>query len=638
MSKIIGIDLGTTNSVVAVMEGGEPVVIANQEGGRTTPSVVAFAKNNERLAGQVAKRQAVTNAENTVYSIKRFMGRRYDEVNEEMKMVPYKVTRSTNGDARVEISGKEYSPPEISAMILQKLKSAAEDYLGQKVEKAVITVPAYFNDAQRQATKDAGRIAGLEVLRIINEPTAAALAYGLDKKKDETIAVYDFGGGTFDISILEVGEGVVEVKATNGDTHLGGDNLDQRIIDWIIDEFKKDQGIDLSKDKMALQRLKEAAEKGKMELSTVQETEITLPFITADATGPKHLNLKLTRAKFESLVDDILQRSISPCKQALSDAGVKPSDIDEVVLVGGTTRIPKVQQIVRELFGKEPHKGVNPDEVVAVGAAVQAGVLGGEVKDVLLLDVTPLSLGIETLGGVFTKLIERNTTIPTRKSEIFSTAADNQTSVEIHVLQGERPMARDNRTLGKFHLVGIPPAPRGVPQIEVTFDIDANGIVNVSAKDLGTGKEQKITITSSSGLSKDDINKMVKEAEAHSDEDKRKREEIEARNRADSLVYQTEKMLNEHRSKLSDSDAKAVEAAVADCKKALESADVAAINRAADALTQASHKVAEAMYRSGAQAGPSGGGTTNGSGAKAGEKTDDVIDAEYVDTEEKKKE
>jgi molecular chaperone DnaK len=620
------------------MEGGEPVVIANQEGGRTTPSVVAFAKNNERLVGQVAKRQAVTNAENTVYSIKRFMGRRYDEVNEEMKMVPYKVTRSTNGDARVEISGKEYSPPEISAMILQKLKSAAEDYLGQKVEKAVITVPAYFNDAQRQATKDAGRIAGLEVLRIINEPTAAALAYGLDKKKDETIAVYDFGGGTFDISILEVGEGVVEVKATNGDTHLGGDNLDQRIIDWIIDEFKKDQGIDLSKDKMALQRLKEAAEKAKMELSTVQETEITLPFITADATGPKHLNLKLTRAKFESLVDDILQRSMGPCKQALSDAGVKPSDIDEVVLVGGTTRIPKVQQIVRELFGKEPHKGVNPDEVVAVGAAVQAGVLGGEVKDVLLLDVTPLSLGIETLGGVFTKLIERNTTIPTRKSEIFSTAADNQTSVEIHVLQGERPMARDNRTLGKFHLVGIPPAPRGVPQIEVTFDIDANGIVNVSAKDLGTGKEQKITITSSSGLSKDDINKMVKEAEAHSDEDKRKREEIEARNRADSLVYQTEKMLNEHRSKLSDSDAKAVEAAMADCKKALESGDVAAINRAADALTQASHKVAEAMYRSGAQAGPSGSGTTNGSGAKAGEKTDDVIDAEYVDTEEKKKE
>jgi molecular chaperone DnaK len=635
MSKIIGIDLGTTNSVVAVMEGGEPVVIANQEGGRTTPSVVAFTKGGERLVGQVAKRQAVTNAENTVYSIKRFMGRRYDEVTEEMKMVPYKVTRTGNNDARVEIMGKEYSPPEISAMILQKLKSAAEDYLGQKVDKAVITVPAYFNDSQRQATKDAGRIAGLEVLRIINEPTAAALAYGLDKKKDETIAVYDFGGGTFDISILEVGEGVVEVKSTNGDTHLGGDNLDQRIIDWIIDEFKKDQGIDLSKDKMALQRLKEAAEKAKMELSTVQETEITLPFITADATGPKHLNLKLTRAKFEALVDDILQRSIGPCKQALSDAGVKPSDIDEVVLVGGTTRIPKVQQIVRELFGKEPHKGVNPDEVVAVGAAVQAGVLGGEVKDVLLLDVTPLSLGIETLGGVFTKLIERNTTIPTRKSEIFSTAADNQNSVEIHVLQGERPMARDNRTLGKFHLVGIPPAPRGVPQIEVTFDIDANGIVNVSAKDLGTGREQKITITSSSGLSKDDINQMVKEAESHADEDKRKREEIEARNRADSLVYQTEKLLRENREKLSDSDVKAVEAAIADCKKALEGGDVAQINRAADALTQASHKVAEAMYKAGPQAGGQAGGSAQG--GKSGEKTDDVIDAEYVDADDKKK-
>ena len=638
MSKIIGIDLGTTNSVVAVMEGGEPVVIANQEGGRTTPSVVAFTKGGERLAGQVAKRQAVTNAENTVYSIKRFMGRRYDEVNEEMKMVPYKVTRSSNNDARVEIMGKEYSPPEISAMILQKLKSAAEDYLGQKVDKAVITVPAYFNDAQRQATKDAGRIAGLEVLRIINEPTAAALAYGLDKKKDETIAVYDFGGGTFDISILEVGEGVVEVKSTNGDTHLGGDNLDQRIIDWIIDEFKKDQGIDLSKDKMALQRLKEAAEKAKMELSTVQETEITLPFITADATGPKHMNLKLTRSKFEALVDDILQRTIGPCKQALQDAGVKPSDIDEVVLVGGSTRIPKVQQIVRELFGKEPHKGVNPDEVVAVGAAVQAGVLGGEVKDVLLLDVTPLSLGIETLGGVFTKLIERNTTIPTRKSEIFSTAADNQNSVEIHVLQGERPMARDNRTLGKFHLVGIPPAPRGVPQIEVTFDIDANGIVNVSAKDLGTGKEQKITITSSSGLTKDDINKMVKEAESHADEDKRKREEIEARNRADSLVYQTEKLVRENREKLSDSDVKSVEAAIADCKKALEGGDVSQINQAADALTQASHKVAEAMYKAGGpQAGGQAGGSAQGGpGTKSGEK-DDVIDAEYVDADDKKK-
>ncbi len=629
--------MGTTNSVVAVMEGGEPVVIANQEGGRTTPSVVAFTRSSERLVGQVAKRQAVTNAENTIYSIKRFMGRRYDEVNEEMKMVAYKVTRISNGDARVEINGKEFSPPEISAMILQKLKSAAEDYLGQKVDKAVITVPAYFNDSQRQATKDAGRIAGLEVLRIINEPTAAALAYGLDKKKDETIAVYDFGGGTFDISILEVGEGVVEVKATNGDTHLGGDNIDQRIIDWIIDEFRKDQGIDLSKDKMALQRLREAAEKAKMELSTVQETEITLPFITADATGPKHLSLKLTRAKFESLVDDILQRSIGPCKQALSDAQVKPSDIDEVVLVGGSTRIPKVQQIVRDLFGKEPHKGVNPDEVVAVGAAVQAGVLGGEVKDVLLLDVTPLSLGIETLGGVFTKLIERNTTIPTRKSEIFSTAADNQTSVEIHVLQGERPMARDNRTLGKFHLVGIPPAPRGIPQVEVTFDIDANGIVNVSAKDLGTGKEQKITITSTSGLSKDDITKMVKEAESHEDEDKRKREEIEARNRADSLVYQTEKMLKENRDKLSDSDAKAVEAAIGECKKALEGSDINAINRAADTLTQASHKVAEAMYKSGAQAGGHADAGSAGGNAKPGEKSDDVIDAEYVDADDKKK-
>src|SRR5256712_821722 len=640
MSKIIGIDLGTTNSVVAVMEGGEPVVITNPEGGRLTPSVVAFTKTGERLVGQVAKRQAVTNPENTVFSIKRFRGRKYDEVSEELKMVPYQVVRASNGDARVNAAGKEYSPPEISAMILQKLKQAADEYLGQPVTKAVITVPAYFNDAQRQATKDAGRVAGLEVLRIINEPTAAALAYGLDKKKDETIAVYDFGGGTFDISILEVGEGVVEVKATNGDTHLGGDNIDQRIIDWIIEEFKKDQGIDLSKDKMALQRLKEAAEKAKMELSTVQESEITLPFITADATGPKHLNLKLTRAKFESLVDDILQRSIGPCKQALADAGVKPSDIDEVVLVGGSTRIPKVQQIVRDLFGKEPHRGVNPDEVVAVGAAVQAGVLGGEVKDVLLLDVTPLSLGIETLGSVFTKLIDRNTTIPTRKSEIFSTAADNQTSVEIHVLQGERPMARDNRTLGKFHLVGIPPAPRGIPQIEVTFDIDANGIVNVSAKDLGTGKEQKITITSSSGLSKDDINKMVREAESHAEDDKRKREEIEARNRADSLVYSTEKVLHENRDKLSDSDVKSVEAAIADCKKALDGTDIDAINRAADALMQASHKVAEAMYKSGSQAAGGGqrGPASDGSGAAAGGKTDDVIDAEYVDVDEKKKE
>src|SRR5437870_6729435 len=637
MSKIIGIDLGTTNSVVAVMEGGEPVVITNPEGGRLTPSVVAFTKTGERLVGQVAKRQAVTNPENTIFSIKRFMGRKFDEVNEEMKMVPYQVVRANNGDARVNAMGKEYSPPEISAMILRKLKEAAEAYLGEKITQAVITVPAYFNDAQRQATKDAGQIAGLEVLRIINEPTAAALAYGLDKKKDETIAVYDFGGGTFDISILEVGEGVVEVKATNGDTHLGGDNLDQRIIDWIIDEFRKDQGIDLSKDKMALQRLKEAAEKAKMELSTVQETEITLPFITADATGPKHMNLKLTRSKFEAMVDDILQRSVGPCKQALSDAGVKPSDIDEVVLVGGSTRIPKVQQIVRELFGKEPHKGVNPDEVVAVGAAVQAGVLGGEVKDVLLLDVTPLSLGIETLSSVFTKLIDRNTTIPTRKSEIFSTAADSQTSVEIHVLQGERPMARDNRTLGKFHLVGIPPAPRGVPQIEVTFDIDANGIVNVSAKDLGTGKEQKITITASSGLAKEEIDRMMKEADSHADEDRRRREEIELRNRADQTVYGAEKMLSEHRSKLPESDAKSVEDAIAECKKALEGSDIAAINRATDALTQASHKVAEAMYKSGA-AGGQAGGSPNGAGESAGGKNDDVIDAEYVDADEKKKE
>src|SRR5438128_3947235 len=636
MSKIIGIDLGTTNSVVAVMEGGEPTVITNSEGGRTTPSVVGFQKDGSRLVGQVAKRQAVTNPENTVYSIKRFMGRRFDEISEEKKQVPYQVKAAGN-DVRVVAGGKEWSPPEISAMILQKLKQAAEDYLGQKVDKAVITVPAYFNDSQRQATKDAGRIAGLYVLRIINEPTASALAYGLDKKKDETIAVYDFGGGTFDISILEVGEGVVEVKATNGDTHLGGDNIDQRIIDWIIEEFKKDQGIDLSKDKMALQRLKEGAEKAKMELSTVQETEITLPFITADATGPKHLNLKLTRAKFESLVDDILQRSIGPCKQALADAGVKPSDIDEVVLVGGSTRIPKVQQIVRDLFGKEPHRGVNPDEVVAVGAAGQAGVLAGEVKEVLLLDVTRLSLGIETLGSVFTKLIDRNTTIPTRKSEIFSTAADNQTSVEIHVLQGERPMARDNRTLGKFHLVGIPPAPRGIPQIEVTFDIDANGIVNVSAKDMGTGREQKITITASSGLSKDEIDRMMRDAEAHSAEDEKKKSVIEARNRLDGLVYSVEKTLAENKDKLSDSDAKSVEAAIADCKKALEGTDIDAINRAADTLTQASHKVAEAMYKSGAQGG-SQSGPGNGSGSTAGGKTDDVIDAEYVDADEKKKE
>src|SRR6266545_3905409 len=589
MSKIIGIDLGTTNSVVAVMEGGEPVVITNPEGSRLTPSVVAFTKTGERLVGQVAKRQAVTNPENTVFSIKRFMGRKYDEVSEEMKMVPYRVVRASNGDARVHASGKEYSPPEISAMILQKLRQAAEEYLGQPVSKAVITVPAYFNDAQRQATKEAGQIAGLEVMRIVNEPTAAALAYGLDKKKDETIAVYDFGGGTFDISILEVGEGVVEVKATNGDTHLGGDNLDQRIIDWIIDEFRKDEGIDLGKDRMALQRLKEAAEKAKMELSTVMESDINLPFITADQTGPKHLQIKLTRAKFEQLVEDLLQKTVGPTKQALTDAGVDPSKIDEVVLVGGSTRIPRVQQIVKDLFSREPHKGVNPDEVVAVGAAIQAGVLAGEVKDLLLLDVTPLSLGIETLGGVMTTLIPRNTTIPTRKSETFSTAADSQTSVEVHVLQGERPLARDNRTLGRFQLIGLPPAPRGVPQIEVTFDIDANGMVNVSAKDLGTGKEQKITITASSGLSKDEVDRMMKDAESHSDEDKKRRQEIETRNRADQAVYGAEKMLRETGDKLNASDKSAVENAVEGLKSAINANDTAAMERAMDLLTQMQH-------------------------------------------------
>jgi molecular chaperone DnaK len=637
MSKIIGIDLGTTNSVVAVMEGGEPVVITNPEGSRLTPSVVAFTKTSERLVGQVAKRQAVTNPENTVFSIKRFMGRKFDEVNEEMKMVPYRVVRAANADARVRAGDKEYSPPEISAMVLQKLKQAAEEYLGQPVTKAVITVPAYFNDAQRQATKDAGQIAGLEVMRIVNEPTAAALAYGLDKKKDETIAVYDFGGGTFDISILEVGEGVVEVKATNGDTHLGGDNLDQRVIDWIIAEFKKSDGIDLGKDRMALQRLKEAAEKAKMELSTVMETDINLPFITADQSGPKHLQMKLTRAKFEQLVDDLLQKTVGPTKQALTDAAIDPAKIDEVVLVGGSTRIPKVQAIVKELFGREPHKGVNPDEVVAVGAAVQAGVLAGDVKDLLLLDVTPLSLGIETLGGVMTTLIARNTTIPTRKSEIFSTAADSQTSVEVHVLQGERPLARDNRTLGRFHLVGLPPAPRGVPQIEVTFDIDANGIVNVSAKDLGTGKEQKITITASSGLSKDEVERMMKEAESHAEEDKKRREEIETRNRADQAVYGAERMIKDAGDRLGASDRQAIEAAMESVKKAIESNDAAAMQRALDQLTSAQHKAAESLYRQTQAAGPTAGaGAPGGDGAAggarpAGPPKGDVIDAEVVD-------
>ena len=640
MSKIIGIDLGTTNSVVAVMEGGEPVVITNPEGGRLTPSVVAFTKTGERLVGQVAKRQAVTNPENTIFSIKRFMGRKYDEVSEEMKMVPYQVVRASNGDARVMANGKEYPPPEISAMVLQKLKQSAEEYLGQPVTKAVITVPAYFNDAQRQATKDAGQIAGLEVMRIVNEPTAAALAYGLDKKKDETIAVYDFGGGTFDISILEVGEGVVEVKATNGDTHLGGDNLDQRIIDWIISEFRKSDTIDLGKDRMALQRLKEAAEKAKMELSTVMETDINLPFITADQSGPKHLQMKLTRAKFEQLVDDLVQKTVGPTKQALADAGLDPSKIDEVVLVGGSTRIPKVQQIVKDLFSKEPHKGVNPDEVVAVGAAVQAGVLAGDVKDLLLLDVTPLSLGIETMGGVMTTLIPRNTTIPTRKSEIFSTASDNQTSVEVHVLQGERSMARDNRTLGKFHLVGIPPAPRGVPQIEVTFDIDANGIVNVQAKDLGTGKEQKITITASSGLSKDEVQRMTKDAESHAEDDKKRRDEIELRNRADQAVYGAERMLKDTGDKLASADKSAIESAMENVKKAMEGTDSAGIQRALDQLTSAQHKAAESLYRqqapgggpsAGTGPGPGGAGATADGAGSSGQATGDVIDAEVVD-------
>jgi molecular chaperone DnaK len=657
MSKIIGIDLGTTNSCVAVMEGGEAKVIANEEGGRTTPSVVGFTKTGERLVGQVAKRQAITNPENTVYSIKRFMGRRFSEVTEEIKMVPYKVVQSGDNVA-VLAQGKEYTPPQISALILQKLKKAAEDYLGEKVTEAVITVPAYFNDAQRQATKDAGQIAGLEVKRIINEPTAAAMAYGMDKKKEETIAVYDFGGGTFDISILEVGQvegdvpadskGMIEVRATNGDTHLGGDNLDQRIVDWLIDEFKKDEGLDLrgKGNEMALQRLRDAAERAKIELSTTMETEINLPFITADATGPKHLVKKMTRAKLESMVEDIIQRTVGPCKQCMKDAGVDISKINEVVLVGGQTRMPRIQQLVKELFGREGHKGVNPDEVVAVGAAIQGGVLKGEVKDLLLLDVTPLTLSIETLGGVATPMIPRNTTIPTKKTETFSTAADSQTSVEVHVLQGERPMSAQNRTLGKFHLTGIPPAPRGVPQIEVTFDIDANGILNVTAKDTATQKDQKITITSSSGLSKDEVERMAKEADAHAAEDKAARDSIDAKNQLDSMVYNIEKMLKEHGDKITGSERGDVENALADAKKAQESNDKAQMDKARENLTKASHKLAEQMYKAaqptggqpgpgaGPTPGPSAGGDHGGNGQA--KKDEGVIDAEYVDVEDKK--
>jgi len=636
MGKIIGIDLGTTNSCVAIMEGGDPVVIANAEGSRTTPSMVAFTDSGERLVGQAAKRQAVTNPENTIFGVKRLIGRKYDskEVQEDIKVLPYKIIKAANGDAWVQVRGKDYSPSEISAMILQKMKQTAEDYLGEKVTEAVITVPAYFNDSQRQATKDAGRIAGLKVERIINEPTAAALAYGLDKKGDRKIAVFDLGGGTFDISILEIGEGVFEVKSTNGDTHLGGEDFDLRIIDYLADEFMKDQGIDLRKDRMALQRLKEAAEKAKCELSGAMETDINLPFITADASGPKHLNMKLTRAKLEALVDDLVEKVVEPCQIALRDAGLTADQIDEVILVGGMTRMPKVQQKVKEIFGKEPSKGVNPDEVVAIGAAIQGGVLRGDVKDVLLLDVTPLSLGIETLGGVFTKLIEKNTTIPTRKSQIFSTAADNQTAVEIHVLQGEREMAADNKTLGRFQLVGIPPAPRGVPQIEVTFDIDANGIVHVSAKDLGTGKEQSIKITASSGLSEEEIEKLVKDAELHAEEDRKKRELVDARNNADSLIYTTEKSLKEVEDKVDEATKDNIKQAIERLRKAMEGDNAEEIKRLTDELTQASHKLAEAMYAKASQQqqAQAGGGASSASGAgssSGGSSDEDVVDADF---------